>query len=78
LSTITEETGLEIDVSNLEMMGCWESVYPTTHEACKELGEVKGHHLVVIFAAPLLHPQTATVALQVLVAFHPENCSSNL
>jgi 8-oxo-dGTP pyrophosphatase MutT (NUDIX family) len=65
---VQEETGLDIDVTRLQMLGCWESVFPTTYQACRQLGDVKGHHLVVFFKAPLRPATSPMVRLQVAEA----------
>jgi 8-oxo-dGTP pyrophosphatase MutT (NUDIX family) len=70
---VQEETGLDIDVTRLKMLGCWESVFPTTCQACRQLGEVKGHHLVVFFKAPL-RPSSAAPRVRLQVAEADKYC----
>lgn len=50
---LREETGIEVHPSSLRPLCLWESVYPTTPEACLAAGCVKGHYLVLFFVARL-------------------------
>lgn len=70
---LREETGVEVEASLLQPLCLWESVFPTTPEACAREGRIKGHFLLIFFAARLpsgsarprmrLQPEETDVAL---------------
>lgn len=59
---VREETGLEVEVTSL--ISLWESVYPTTSEACIREGGIQGHHLVLYYSAILKEKPGNTLNLQ--------------
>jgi ADP-ribose pyrophosphatase YjhB (NUDIX family) len=50
---VAEETGLTLSPDALQLLGCWESCYPTSAEECEQAGGIKGHHLVVVYRGRL-------------------------
>lgn len=50
---LREETGVEVDAASLRALCVWESCFPTSPEACVQAGKIKGHHLIIFFAAQL-------------------------
>ena len=60
---LEEETGIKVSIDSLKLLCIWESVFPTSSEACLEMGQVKGH-AVTVFVEALLDDQPE-VKLQV-------------
>ena len=48
-----EETGLSVEPGHLEPLCLWESCFPTSIVAVREVGQLQGHHLVVVLLARL-------------------------
>ena len=66
LRELREETGIELPGGEeaLRPLCLWESCYPTRVEACVSAGELKGHHLVVFFAARVSSAAATALCLQ--------------
>ena len=66
LRELREETGIELPGGEgaLQPLCLWESCFPTRVAACVEAGELKGHHLVVFFAARASRAAATALSLQ--------------
>jgi len=63
---VREEVGVGVVPSSLEPLCLWESVYPTTREACLSDGRIRGHSLVLFYKAELdMATATSQLRLQV-------------
>ncbi|KAJ9449250.1 Nucleoside triphosphatase NudI [Diplonema papillatum] len=56
LRELKEETGLDADPDSLSLFAVWESVYPTTAEACIAMNQVAGHFVVLFYEATVQDP----------------------
>jgi 8-oxo-dGTP pyrophosphatase MutT (NUDIX family) len=59
-----EETGLQLEPSQLRRLCLWESGFPTTVETCEAAGGLMRHQLVVFFVCQLTEGQTASIDQQ--------------
>mmetsp|Transcript_11313 Transcript_11313/g.26026 ORF Transcript_11313/g.26026 Transcript_11313/m.26026 type:complete len:342 (+) Transcript_11313:97-1122(+) len=50
---VKEEVGLDVEPESMAPLVLWESVFPTTPQACVEEGQIRGHHLVLFLVAHL-------------------------
>lgn len=61
---VLEETGLQLCPSSMRMVCLWESVYPTSAEACIKSGQVKGHFVAVFVSALVPDEELPKLRLQ--------------
>lgn len=61
---VLEETGLSVATDSFSPVCAWESVYPTTHQQCLEVGQVKGHSLVVFLVGAVPEDELPRLRLQ--------------
>lgn len=59
-----EETGLYASGGSMRPLCLWESVFPTSSQACLEAGQVKGHAVTVFMEAVLDQERAQQLVLQ--------------